>query len=323
MTTKTAKLMNRIYYFELVVIMSSEEEINGIFYRNFSLYIQPAKLLEDLIIVFAMGSANLDINEGWDWEFHTLYVTADPNAGKMELIYTPEENQEIKGHLVTNLQGIKLYSSFAPFIRGINGRMEINTPGTTEPIVEKFKIGETLPIDHLVHVKTTSYNFSDPQVELDLKNYFERHTRYEDQTIRIIEPYLSERLINLVDQSVDKGTNVKILTVQTSGMDASFVRSKIATLSQKDISVEIKQICRINQSVNITNRKTDNPFHDRMVIINNGVLMIGVSFNGLFKNNTTIQEYSGGNTLKKQFDDWFQGINISYENITLQFKAFT
>ena len=84
----------------------------------------------------------------------------------------------------------------------------------------------------------------------------------------------------------------------------------------------LERIIKEGDTVNITKPPPSNPFHDRCIISDNDILIIGTSFNSIVMNSTFISEMSNYPLAEVKFNEWFAGRIFTYNGRRLKFEQY-
>ena len=143
-----------------------------------------------------------------------------------------------------------------------------------------------------------------------------------NKKIKIVDPYLSSDLIKLLFSVIPRDIKIEILTCQLGNKSDLATLQKELTKIPSEVNIVIKKLTEIGKSVNITKKAPPNPFHDRFIISDNDILVIGTSFNSIIKNSTFINEQFNFPIAEQKFDKWFAGHIIKYRGKDMKFEQY-
>lgn len=279
-----------------------------------TIIIKQHKITEPSLLIYAYGRLNISY---WEWKSAEILPNPDPNfRGSIETC--DFSTGEIKGYILLNKNGDIIEKSFEPVIRQIGIRLEIKVQKDIKNI-QKLKIGEkNLP---QVTIPLKFYDFNDISIENRIKNFLEKKS-CTNKIIKIMEPYLSIELIDLLHACHQGDLKIQILTKQlTKKTNENSLKKKLESLLPK-IKITIKQLVKEGEQVKIRYQTCPNPFHDRFIISEGDVLIIGTSINSIINNSTFVYEINNYKIIEEKFDEWFSGKVLSYKGNRLKFEKY-
>ncbi|MHA1758962.1 MAG: hypothetical protein ACTSVV_19505, partial [Promethearchaeota archaeon] len=270
---------------------------------------------EPMILVAAYGKINQPY---YDWNWISKEIEPKKDIPQLARIETWDfKTGEIKGHLLLNKKGDIIESNFDPILRQVAIRMEILSQNQIMNAV-KMKLGDVEMPQVASPVKF--YVYGDDSIEDRIKKFLE-NTSATNKTIKIMDPYISIELINILHACKPGDLEIQILTIKFSQGNPNNLLNAINNLPD-GIDVHVKQLIEEGSTVNMVRGTHPNPFHDRCIISEGSVLTIGTSINSIVSNSSFLQQMTNYPFVEAKFDEWFSGRIFAYRGRRLKFETF-
>jgi len=243
-----------------------------------------------------------------DWKWQSFLVEQNDTGSVVQRIANWDDDEYIIGVMVIDQNGKMISRSFGVPVRSFEVRMNVKDDSGTTVNISTFRVGEHeyeyIPLD------LKWFEFNDGSILTYVENSFREITFMA--SLKVVEPYLSEKLIDSIIRSAQHQTNIRILFKQIT--DDSSVDNIRNMLNSTSHNIEIKQIKPVSDSSNVLIQKNriSIPFHDRYFLGDTNGLMIGTSFNSLFKNSTFVLKFNFSKNIELDFDNWYSGNKIRY-----------
>jgi len=294
---------------EIVYYRKTENNKHGI-------HVQLEKIEEPCILIYAYGNFTDNYIE-WEWKSEKIEIGKEGNYFRDEPIDI--DKGEIKGHILVNLEGDIIDMNFYPIVLALALRLE-QTDGenTLSVLKEKIKITDQLP---QIAKPVGFYSYGDSGVEERIKSFLKEKS-FTNKTIKIMDPYISSSLINILKAVIPGDLKIEILTCKIgNSADLPVLQNELSSF-HSNVKIIIKKLIEEGDTVNITKRPPSNPFHDRCIISDNDILIIGTSFNSIIMNSTFVSEMSNYPLAEVKFNEWFSGKIFTYNGRQLKFDNF-
>ena len=293
---------------EIVFYHTTENNMHGI-------HVQLGKLEYPSVLVYAYGGYHDEYFQ-WQWDSKKIMQPETEATHFREEVINVNQG-EIKGHILLNNDGNIIETNFSPTILAINLRIEGISENGSVFSVDKEKIGE---IDKLPsYTKNVEfYQFGDIKVKNRIKQFL-RNKSQVNETIKIMDPYLTPDLFKLLKVVIPGDLKIEILTTKVNNLTSLMNELKSFPI---EVNIVIKQLIEQGNPIEITERITPNPFHDRCIISDRDLLIIGTSFNSIIKNSIFLTETINNSIVQNKFDEWFSGKTFLYQGKSLKFEQF-
>lgn len=294
---------------EIVYYRKTENNKHGI-------HVQLEKIKESCILILAYGNFTANYMD-WEWKSEKIEIGKKGNTFRDEPIDC--DDGEIKGHILVNLEGDIIDMNFYPIVLALALRLE-QTDGEHTLSVLKGKIAITDQLPQIVK-PIEFHSYGDPGVEERIKSFLKEKS-FTNKKIKIMDPYISSSLISILKAIVPGDLKIEILTCKIgNSSDLPVLQNELSSF-HSDVEIIIKKLIEEGDIVNITNRPPSNPFHDRCIISDHDILIIGTSFNSIIMNSTFISEMSNYPLAEVKFDEWFAGRIFTYNGRKLKFEQY-
>ena len=294
---------------EIVYYRKTENDKHGI-------HVQLGRVEEPSILIYAYGNF-IDNYMDWEWKSEKIEIDKEGNTFRDEPI--DYNDGEIKGHILVNLEGDIIDMNFYPIVLALALRLE-QTDGENilSVLKEKIKITDQLP--HIAK-PIEFYSYGDSGIEERIKSFLKEKS-FTNKTIKIMDPYISSNLISLLKTVIPGDLMIEILTCKIfNSSDLPALQNELSSF-HSDVEIVIKKLIEEGDTMNITQRPPSNPFHDRCIISDNDIMIIGTSFNSIIMNSTFISEMSNYPLAEVKFNEWFSGRLFTYNGRQLKFEQF-
>lgn len=294
---------------EIVYYRKTENDKHGI-------HVQLEKIEESCILIYAYGNFTANYMD-WEWCSEKIEIGKEGNTfrdGPIEC-----DDGEIKGHILVNLEGDIIDMNFYPIVLALALRLE-QTDGEHIISVLKEKIAITDQLPQIVK-PIEFHSYGDPGAEERIKSFLKEKS-FTNKKIKIMDPYISSSLINILKAVVPGDLKIEILTCKIgNSSDLPVLQNELSSF-HSDVEIIIKKLIEEGDTVNITKPPPSNPFHDRCIISDNDILIIGTSFNSIIMNSTFISEMSNYPLAEVKFNEWFAGRIFTYNGRRLKFEQY-
>lgn len=295
---------------EIVFYHITENNMHGI-------HVQLEKLKCPSVLVYAFGGYHDEYFQ-WKWDSKKIMPSETEATHFREEVINVDLG-EIKGHILLNNEGNIIETNFSPIILAINLRISGISKDGSVFSVNKEKIGE---IDKLPsYTKNVEYyQFGDINIKNRIKK-FVKNKSLVNKTIKIMDPYLSSDLTKLLKVVIPGDLKIEILTTKVNKSELTSLMSELKSFPT-EVNIIIKQLIEQGTTINITKRTNPNPFHDRCIISDRDLIVIGTSFNSIIKNSIFLIETINNPIVENKFDEWFSGKIFLYQGKNLKFEQF-
>ena len=267
-------------------------------------------------IRFSYGAIDSKKHE-WKWDSFKVISDGEKNQGIMKKICS--KNEEIRLLLVHLPDGTIHHKISEDRVR-IDVSMTF-TDGTSNFHDERFSIGSNTIRTNFVPTETLWFQAKNPQIKEFIRDKIKSFTRSGE--LRIVDPYLSKELLQMLENYLMPSAKVMILCVKFArGTEITDVRTLLGNMSSH--TIKIRQLrksssptCDLSKSIGVST-----PFHDRYILSNELGISIGTSFNSILKNATFVHTFKYSETILNDFKRWFSGEIVKFEGIDLLSTEF-